>query len=424
MTTLATTQLRQVKEKSKQVLQDFHEGALRNTLIRAAGKELLLVADSTTRTVDSQLQAINESVTGMDSILGGMKAVRSSVQLIDSNADLVLREGIDSCQELDQVNTRMRVLEAQFSAIDGLIRSINDIADQTHMLALNATIEAGRAGAAGRGFAIVASEVKELANTAKSANGQIRETFKRITNAVSALSGSVTRCVDKMQHSMAAIETMRNNASTIGTETTRFAEQLEQSRTTFHRLDESATDVENEVREINTIGKTFAYLLKLIADQADAENSVDPLTRLLPLVQQSLFRAAERFPATEPEYVLRPDDIIISATNARGVITFANNSFYRIAEYEPGELIGKPHNVIRHPDMPRTAFADLWNVIRDGKLWQGIVANRSKQGRIYWVKASVFPCFEDQEIVGYISIRTKPEKEVINQAKEAYRLVP
>jgi len=80
--------------------------------------------------------------------------------------------------------------------------------------------------------------------------------------------------------------------------------------------------------------------------------------------------------------------------------------------------------VIRHPDMPKTAFADLWAVIQAGKTWQGYVKNRSQHGRGYWVKANVFPCFENGKIVGYISIRTKPNRARINQAIEAYRRVP
>ena len=74
--------------------------------------------------------------------------------------------------------------------------------------------------------------------------------------------------------------------------------------------------------------------------------------------------------------------------------------------------------------MPKTAFAELWAVIKAGEMWQGYVANRAKSGRRYWVKASVFPCFEKGRIIGYISIRTKPESDMIEKAIEAYRMVP
>lgn len=123
--------------------------------------------------------------------------------------------------------------------------------------------------------------------------------------------------------------------------------------------------------------------------------------------------------------MLRRDDILISATDTRGRITFANNCFYRIAEYNAGELVGQPHNTIRHPDKPKAAFVDLWAVIKAGKmLAQGYVVNRSKSGRRYWVRASVFPCFEKGRIIGYISIRTKPEPDMIEKAIEPYRMVP
>lgn len=122
--------------------------------------------------------------------------------------------------------------------------------------------------------------------------------------------------------------------------------------------------------------------------------------------------------------MLRRDDVLISATDPRGRITFANNCFYRIAEYNSSELVGQPHNTIRHPDMPKAAFADLWAVIKAGKMWQGYVANRSKSGRRFRVKASVFPCVEKGKIIGYISIRTKPEPDMIEKAIEAYRMVP
>ncbi|MCA9206362.1 MAG: PAS domain-containing protein, partial [Planctomycetales bacterium] len=346
------------------------------------------------------------------------------VMQIDTNVDTVLQEAVGSSHELEQVSGRMRVLEEHFTAIDRLIRSVNRIADQTHLLALNANIEAARAGEAGRGFAVVASEVKELANTTKSANQEISETLDRVAEAVSSLSSSVERSVAKMQQSMYAIETTREQASTIGAETSNFADQLRHSLEAFHRLDESSVVVDNEVKEINTIGKTFAYLLELMAMQTRGKEPINPLERLLPVVQQSTFRATSRFTQSEPEYVLKHDDILISATDSRGVITFANNCFYEVAQYEPGELVGEPHNVIRHPDMPKAAFGDLWNVIKAGKLWQGYVLNRGKFGRVYWVKANVFPCFENGEIVGYISIRTKPEPDMIRKAIEAYRLVP
>ncbi len=418
-----TRVLQQAEEKSRGTLIDFEEEALRNVLIRAAGEKLSQVAQSSSETMDGQTQAIRQSMTDFDSILSRMDVVQTNIQQIDTNVEKVVHEASGSSEELARVSDRMKVLEQHFTAIEGLVKTVNEIADQTHLLSLNATIEAARAGEAGRGFAVVANEVKELATTTKSANQEIRETLDTISEAITTLSVSVEQSVVKMQQSVAAVEVTRESASTIGTETARFGEQLQRSLANFQKLDESSNVVENEVQEIDTIGKTFSYLLEIMVMQGVFTEPVNPLARLTPVVEASDFRAPERFTQPESEYILKADDILISATDTKGKITFANNCFYDIAEYEPGSLVGAPHNTIRHPDMPKTAFADLWAVIKAGKLWQGYVANRSKNGQLYWVKATVFPCYENNEIVGYMSIRTKPEADMVAKAKEAYRWV-
>ena len=416
------SELKKVKAAYAGLLEDFDEEGLRNTLVNAAGQKLSSVADSSARTIGQQIDTIRQSVSDFDSIIERMHVVENSVAEIDSSIGTVVSEAQGSSEELALVSQRMRVLEEHFQAIDDLVRSVNEIADQTHLLSLNATIEAARAGEAGRGFAVVASEVKELANTTKQTNQEVQETLDRIAEAVTTLSQSVEQSVKKMEQSIAAVQIARTSASTIGTETAQFGERLQSSLKLFRHLDETSTIVENEVKEIDTIGRTFYYLIELM-DKSVFDKVVNPLERLLPLVAKSEFRAPERFTRVEREYVLKPNDILISATDTKGRITFANNTFYEVAEYDYGTLMGEPHNIIRHPDMPKAAFADLWAVIQSGKLWQGYVANRSRLGSIYWVKANVFPCFENGEIVGYISIRTKPEPEMVKKAKEAYRLV-
>jgi PAS domain S-box-containing protein len=416
------SELKQVKSQAKQLLVDFPQETLRNSMIRTAGAKLSLVAESSTRAIGDQIEAVRQGVENLDSILAEMSQVQANVVQIDSSVGSVLQAAQGSAAELQQVAERTQALETHIEAIGGLLKTINKIADQTNLLALNATIEAARAGEAGRGFAVVASEVKELASTTKSANLEISTTLERIAEAVTSLSTGVIRTVETTERSMAATMTARERASSIGAQAERFGRQLHQSAETFRRLNQSSAAAGNEMQEINTISKTVSYLLELIA--VHDRDSLDPLERLTPVVSESTFRALARFTQREPEYVLQDDDILISATDPRGVITFANNCFYDVAEYAPGELIGRPHNVIRHPDMPRTAFADLWAVIKAGKLWQGYVANRSKNGRRYWVKANVFPCYENGQIVGFISMRTKPDAAMVQKAIEAYRLVP
>lgn len=113
------------------------------------------------------------------------------------------------------------------------------------------------------------------------------------------------------------------------------------------------------------------------------------------------------------------DGVIISETDLKGVITFANRKFCEIAGYEKKELIGKPHNIIRHPDMPKEAFRQMWETIQQDKEWSGLVKNLRKDGRYYWVNTFIKPVYKDGKKVGYIAVR-KPAGEL--EKKEAEKL--
>lgn len=98
---------------------------------------------------------------------------------------------------------------------------------------------------------------------------------------------------------------------------------------------------------------------------------------------------------------------IVSKTDSRGIITYANEIFCEVAQYKESELIGKPHNIVRHPDMPKSAFKELWDTIQSGKKWHGKVKNKAKDGSPYFVNATVFPQYDETgiNIIGYIAIR-------------------
>ena len=100
---------------------------------------------------------------------------------------------------------------------------------------------------------------------------------------------------------------------------------------------------------------------------------------------------------------------LVSTTDLQGVITYANDHFCRVAGYSRAEMIGQHHNMVRHPDMPKAAFADLWGKLKQGKPWRGMVKNRCKDGRYYWVDAYVTPIFEQGRISGYQSVRNRAE---------------
>jgi aerotaxis receptor len=125
-------------------------------------------------------------------------------------------------------------------------------------------------------------------------------------------------------------------------------------------------------------------------------------------------------PVTSQEFILDNGKTIVSTTDLKGKITYANPYFIEVSGFTEEELIGAPQNILRHPDMPVEAFADLWATIKAGMPWSGMVKNRCKNGDFYWVYANVTPVIEAGRPVGYMSVRTKPSREQVAQADHLY----
>ncbi|MBU2887270.1 methyl-accepting chemotaxis protein [Gilvimarinus agarilyticus] len=123
---------------------------------------------------------------------------------------------------------------------------------------------------------------------------------------------------------------------------------------------------------------------------------------------------------TNKEVPVKAGDEIVSSTDLAGTIRFCNDTFCEIAGYERDELINQPHNILRHPDMPKDAFAMLWGALKKGNAWMGIIKNRCKNGDHYWVDAYVTPVAEHGKIVGYESVRVKSDPIWIQRAEMVY----
>ena len=125
-------------------------------------------------------------------------------------------------------------------------------------------------------------------------------------------------------------------------------------------------------------------------------------------------------PVTNKRKCFSQDQRIISLTDKKGTITYANDAFLAISGFSCQELLDKNHNVVRHPDMPPAAFANLWDYLKAGKPWMGLVKNRCKNGDYYWVNAYVAPVFENGEITGYQSVRLAPDEQQVERAEKVY----
>ncbi len=126
-------------------------------------------------------------------------------------------------------------------------------------------------------------------------------------------------------------------------------------------------------------------------------------------------------PVTQHAYELSDTETLLSATDTHGNITYANAAFVRVSGFSLDELLGQPHNLVRHPDMPVEAFADMWQCLKDGYAWTALVKNRRKNGDYYWVRANASPMVRDGVLTGYLSVRTKPDAAEVEAAQAIYQ---
>ena len=128
----------------------------------------------------------------------------------------------------------------------------------------------------------------------------------------------------------------------------------------------------------------------------------------------------KNLPVTNHEYEFPAEATLMSTTDPQSHITYANDAFVSVSGFSREEIEGNPHNMVRHPDMPPEAFADMWETLKGGEPWTAIVKNRRKNGDHYWVRANAMPLSRDSRITGYVSVRTKPSREEIHAAELLY----
>lgn len=131
----------------------------------------------------------------------------------------------------------------------------------------------------------------------------------------------------------------------------------------------------------------------------------------------------KNLPFTDVEVPFPEGEEIISTTDLKCIVTNFNKTFQTISGFDYDELINKNHNVIRHPEIPPAAFDDLWKTIKTNQHWMGIIRNRVKNGNHYWVDAYISPVVENDAVVGYESVRSKPSRDRVARADQIYKQI-
>ena len=125
-------------------------------------------------------------------------------------------------------------------------------------------------------------------------------------------------------------------------------------------------------------------------------------------------------PVTQREYSFDEHATLMSTTDTESYIKYANQAFMEVSGFEPQEILGQTHNLVRHPDMPPAAFADMWATLQSGEPWSALVKNRRKNGDHYWVRANAIPIIRNDKAKGYMSVRTQPERKEVEAAQKLY----
>ncbi len=128
-------------------------------------------------------------------------------------------------------------------------------------------------------------------------------------------------------------------------------------------------------------------------------------------------------PVTQREFSFAANETLVSVTDLKGRITYCNRAFVQVSGFQREELLGQPHNLVRHPDMPPEAFRDMWETIQSGLPWTGLVKNRRKDGDHYWVQANATPMMDGNRITGFLSVRTAPTREQVKAAEAFYAVL-
>lgn len=127
-------------------------------------------------------------------------------------------------------------------------------------------------------------------------------------------------------------------------------------------------------------------------------------------------------PKPVDEEVLFDGRSLISETDLKGNITFVNRKFVEMTGYSKEEAVGEPHSILRHPDMPKAAFKQMWSVIKENKTWEGYVKNLRKDGKYYWVIVTIIPKKdEDGKTIGYIASRKMPDRQILKTVEQQYK---
>jgi len=359
------------------VLQSFEEAVTVSEQLSATVKEL----ESSTKSQTSGIEEVSQSIQSISTAIQGvasnatkaMEMMRQSEQItqnINTDAEKGMKRMDNMKSIVSESSSDVKKLAGELAKVDNMTGFITQIAEQTNLLALNAAIEAARAGDVGRGFAVVADEVRRLAENSKKGAEDIsqlisslKDSSTKTTESIEKGNSIVKESYDMITNILSSIQDSTEEATAAGEEI------LSVAQTNLKSFEEIVVAKDKEAKVLQ-----------------DANASAQTLAEITDVLDTST---------------------IVSITDVDGLITFMNKQFLDVARFPKEELMGESHRLLKSGWHDPSLFDALWQTITAGKMFQGYVRNKAKDGTVYWVKTAISPTYDSHgKIKGYVGVRT------------------
>ena len=392
---------KQNSQKTKSFQESFEEvqNASKETLSKI--QELESATKSQTSGIEEVSQSIQSIATAIQSVAANatkaMEMMRQSEQ-ITQNISTDAAKGMTKMDSMKSIvsesSNDVKKLATELAKVDNMTGFITTIAEQTNLLALNAAIEAARAGDVGRGFAVVADEVRRLAENSKKGAEDISQLISSLKDSSNKTTDSIEKGNVVVQEAYDVITSILGSIKQITVSITEVVSQMQEISAATEQVSsgtEEATAASEEILSVaQTNLKSFEESKIKQKDEIQLITETTKLTEILVDTSNTL-----------------DSSLIVSITDIDGLITFVNNQFLDVSKFASEELMGESHRLLKSGWHDKGLFDLLWKTISSGKMFQGYVRNKAKDGTIYWVKTAISPTYDEHHnIKGYVGVRT------------------
>jgi methyl-accepting chemotaxis protein len=383
------------------VLNSFDEAMAVSEQLGSTVKEL----EAATKTQTSGIEEVASSIQSIATAIQGVaQNAAKTMEMMKKSEGITEKISVDAEQGMEKMDnmktivsesaTDVKELAKELVKVDNMTGFITQIAEQTNLLALNAAIEAARAGDVGRGFAVVADEVRRLAENSKKGAEDISELITSLKDSSNKTTESIEKGNHLVTESYEMVTNILKSIKDIATSINEVVSQVQEISAATEEVSSGTEEATAAGEEILSVSQTNLKSFEEIVVSKDNE------TRILDEANGAAKTLAEITDVLDAS-------TIVSITDNDGMISYMNEFFLDVARFPSEELMGQSHRMLKSGWHDPGLFDALWKTISGGKMFQGYVRNKAKDGTIYWVKTSISPTFdENNNIKSYVGVRT------------------